>query len=101
MLYHILPGNRRGDITLLNPGEWLLIRDIEQQQPAESENESNEDEIESESDAAFLERVHRGGNDDWLNEFGNLSDVGSLVYDTDDEPFSTAEARRYKQLKHG
>ena len=35
------------------------------------------------------------------NEFGNLSDVGSLVYDTDDEAFSTAEARRYKQLKHG
>ena len=93
-------GNRLGDITLLNPGEWLLIRDIEQQQPAESENES-ENEIESESDAAFLERIHRGGNDDWLNEFGNLSDVDSLVYDTDDEPFSTAEARRYKQLKHG
>ena len=93
-------GDRRGDITLLNPGEWLLLRDIEQQQPAESENESA-NEIESESDAAFLERIHRGGNDDWLNEFGNLSDVDSLVYDTDDEPFSTAEARRYKQLKHG
>ena len=70
-------GNRRGDITLLNPGEWLLLRDIEQQQPAESENENeNENEIESESDAVFLERVHRDGNDDWLNEFGNLSDVG-------------------------
>ena len=91
-------GNRRGDITLLNPGEWLLICDIEQQQPAESESEN---EVESESDAAFLERIHRDGNDDWLNEFGNLSDVDSLVYDTDDEPFSTAEARRYKQLKHG
>ena len=60
-------GNRRGDITLLNPGEWLLICDIEQQQPAESESEN---EVESESDAAFLERVHRDGNDDWLNEFG-------------------------------
>ena len=93
-------GDRRGDNTLLNPGEWLLIRGIEQQQPVESENES-ENEIEPESDAAFLERVHRGGNGDWLNEFGNLSDVDSLVYDTDDEPFSTAEARRYKQLKHG
>ena len=49
-------------------------------------------EIESESDAAFLERVQRGGNDDWLNEFGNLSDVDSLVYDTDDEPFSLENA---------
>ena len=96
-------GDRSGDITLFNQDEWLLIRDIEQQQPAESEgeNESERNEIEPESDAAFLERVHRSGNDDWLNEFGNLSDVDSLVYDTDDEPFSTAEARRYKQLKHG
>ena len=75
---------------------------IEQQQPAESEGESeSENEIEPESDAAFLERAHRDGNDDWLNEIGNLRDVDSLVYDIDDEPFSTVDARRYKRLKHG
>ena len=95
-------GDRRSDITLLSPGEWLLVRETKQQQPIETEGESeSEDEFEPESDAAFLERAHRDGNNsDWLNEISKVSDAGSLVYDTDDEPFSTAEARRYKRLKH-
>ena len=83
----VLSGDRRGDIKFLNPGGWLLLRDIEQQKPAKSEGES-ENEIEPESDAVFLKHVHHDGNTDWLiNEIGNISDVDSLFYDTDDQPF--------------